>query len=105
MATASKSKQKTTIKPLDDRVVIKPTEPEEKTESGIYLPESAQERPMTGTVLAVGPGKLNDDGSRAAPSIKENDTVLYGKFAGSEIELDDEDYVILRESEILGVVE
>jgi len=103
MATASKTK--TTIKPLDDRVVIKPTEPEEKTESGIYLPESAQEKPMTGTVLAVGPGKLNDDGSRTQPSVKEKDTVLYGKFAGQEIELDDEDYVILRESEILGVVE
>jgi chaperonin GroES len=105
MATGTKSKQTTSIKPLDDRVVIKPHEPEEKTESGIYLPESAQERPMTGTVLAVGPGKLNDDGSRAQPSVKENDTVLYGKFAGTEIELEDEDYVILRESEILGVVE
>jgi chaperonin GroES len=103
MATASK--KKTTIKPLDDRVVLKPTEPEEKTESGIYLPESAQEKPMTGTVLAVGPGKLNDDGSRSAPSVKEKDVVLYGKFAGTEIELDGEDYVILRENEILGVVE
>jgi chaperonin GroES len=105
MATATKSKQKTNIKPLDDRVVIQPHEPEEKTESGIYLPESAQERPMTGTVVAVGPGKLKDDGNRAEPAVKQGDKVIYGKYAGTEIELDEEDYVILRESELLGVLE
>ena len=105
MATASKSKQSVNIKPLDDRVVIKPHQPEEKTESGIYLPESAQEKPMTGSVVAVGPGKLKDDGNRAEPSVKQGDSVIYGKYAGTEIELDDEDYVILRESELLGVIE
>jgi chaperonin GroES len=105
MATAQKSKQKVNIKPLDDRVVVQPHEPEEKTESGIYLPESAQERPMTGTVVAVGPGKLKDDGNRQTPSVKEGDTVIYGKYGGTEIELDDQDFVILRESELLGVME
>jgi len=105
MATAQKSKQKTSIKPLDDRIVVQRHEPEEKTQSGIYLPESAQEKPMTGTVLAVGPGKLKDDGNRAEPSVKKGDNVIYGKYAGTEIELDDEEYVILRESELLGVVE
>jgi len=105
MTMATATKKKVNLRPLDDRVVLQPHEPEEKTESGIYLPESAQERPMTGTVVAVGPGKLSDDGSRTEPAVKEKDVVLYGKYAGTEIELDGEDYVILRESELLGVME
>ena len=107
MATATKTKKstKTNITPIDDRVLIKPHEAEEKTASGIYLPEQAKERPMTGEVLAVGPGKLKDDGSRAPLSVKKGDTVLFGKYAGTEVEIDDDSYMILRESELLGVVE
>jgi len=101
MATATK----TCIKPLDDRVVVTPTEAEERTASGIYLPESAKEKPMTGSVIAVGPGQLNDDGSRAALSIKVGDTVIYGKYAGTDVELNDTEHKVLRESEILGVIE
>lgn len=104
MATATKSK-KTTVKPLDDRVVIKPTEPETKTASGIFLPEGAKEKPMTGTIVAAGPGKLTDEGKRTALSVKKGDVVIYGKYAGTEVEIDGEQHVILRESELLGVIE
>lgn len=104
MATATKSK-KTTVKPLDDRVVIKPSEPESKTASGIYLPEGAKEKPMTGKIVAAGPGKLTDEGKRAALSVKKGDTVIYGKYAGTEVEIDGQQHVILRESELLGVLE
>ena len=103
MATASKSKLN--IKPLDDRVLIKPQEAQDKTSSGIYLPEGAKEKPMTGKVLAVGPGKLNDDGQRTPLSVKVGDVVLYGKYSGTEIELGDKSHMILRESELLGVIE
>lgn len=106
-ATASKSKSatKTTVRPLDDRVVVKPNDPETRTASGIYLPESAKEKPMMGTIIAVGPGKLNDDGQRTALSIKAGDTIVYGKYSGTEVEIDGVDHMILRESEILGVIE
>ena len=106
-ATATKptTKKKTNIKPLDDRVVVKPTAAEEKTASGIYLPESAKEKPQTGTVIAVGPGKLTDTGERTAPSIKPGDTVIYGKYGGTEVDIDGDEHQILRESEVLGVVE
>lgn len=103
MATATAKKQ--TIKPLDDRIVVKPDEAEEKTASGIYLPEGAKEKPMTGKVVAVGPGKLNDSGERTAPSVKVGDTVVYGKYAGTEVELGDETCMVMRESELLGVIE
>ena len=103
MATATKSK--TNVRPLDDRVLIKPEEPEEKTAGGIYLPESAQEKPLIGTVLATGPGKLNDDGSRTEPSVKKGDNVLYGKYSGTEVDIDGDQHMILRESELLGIVE
>lgn len=93
------------IRPLDDRLVVKPLEAETKTASGIFLPESAKEKPTQGKVLAVGPGKLNDEGQRITLSVKKNDTVLYGKYSGSEIEVDGEKVVILRESELLGIVE
>jgi len=96
---------KTTVRPLDDRVLVKPSEAEEKTKSGIYLPEGAKEKPMHGSVIAVGPGKLTDTGERTAVSVKAGDTVIYGKYAGTEIDIDDEGYVILRESELLGVLE
>ncbi len=105
MATATATATKTTIQPLDDRVLIKPTAPEKKTKQGIFLPEGAKEKPMDGKVLATGPGKLGDDGKRASINVKKGDTVLYGKYSGTEIEIDGETLVITRESELLGVIE
>ena len=93
------------VKPLEDRVLIKPSEAESKTASGIYLPESAQEKPVQGTVVAMGPGKLLDNGERVAPSIKEGDTVVYSKYSGTEVEIKDESHLIMRESELLGLIE
>jgi len=103
MAVATRSK--TSIRPLDDRVLLKPTEAEDRTATGIYLPEGAKEKPMTGKVLATGPGKLNDDGSRTPLSIKKGDTVLFGKYSGTEVDLEDEKVVIMRENELLGILE
>ena len=93
------------LKPLDDRVVVKPQEAEEKTAGGIVLPDTAKEKPLMGKVVAVGAGKLLDSGKRAQMSVKKGNTVLYGKYGGSDIEIDDQEYKILHESEILGVVE
>lgn len=101
MATASK----TTIKPLEDRVLVKPADAETKTKSGIYLPEGAKEKPMQGKVVSVGQGKLADDGTRTALTVKKGDTVVYGKYSGTEIEIDGDKLLILRESELLGVME
>lgn len=103
MATATA--KKTTVRPIDDRVLIKPSEAESKTASGIYLPEGAKEKPMTGTVLATGPGKLTDEGKRTPVSVKKGDTVIYGKYAGTEVDIDGDKHMILRESELLGVLE
>ena len=103
MATATATK--VSLKPLDDRVLVEPTAPEERTASGIFLPEAAQEKPLTGTVVAVGPGKLTDDGERNALTIKKGDKVLFGKYSGTEIELNGVDYKVIRESELLGVIE
>ena len=105
MATATKTKKKTSVRPLDDRVLIKPQAAEAKTASGIILPEGAKEKPMTGTVVSTGPGKVNDDGSRTALSVKKGDVVVYGKYAGTEIDVDGQEHMIVRESELLGVVE
>ena len=93
------------LKPLDDRIVVKPQEAEEKTAGGIVLPDAAKEKPMMGKVIAVGDGKLLDSGKRAPLAVKKNDVVLYGKYGGSEVEVDGVEYKILRESEILGIVE
>jgi len=93
------------VKPLDDRVLVEPIEEEDKTPGGIYLPESAKERPVKGRVVAAGPGKRLKNGERASMSVKKGDTVVYGKFAGSEVEIKDAEYLILRESELLGVLE
>ena len=92
------------IKPLDDRVLVKPQEADEKTASGIYLPEGAKEKPQHGKIVAAGPGKLNDDGSRNKLTVKKGDTVLYGKYAGTEVKIDGDEHVVLREDDILGVV-
>ncbi len=93
------------LKPLDDRVVVKPVEAEETTAGGIVLPDSAQEKPMMGKIVAVGDGKLLDNGNRAKVAVKKGETVLYGKYAGSDVEVDGTEYKILRESEILGILE
>ena len=93
------------VRPLEDRVLIKPVEPETKTESGIYLPESAKEKPMQGKVVAVGPGKMLDNGERVKPSVRKGDTVVFGKYAGTEVEIKNVKHMILRESELLGLIE
>ncbi len=103
MATATKTK--TSLKPLDDRIVILPNKAEEKTKSGIYIPEGAKEKPLMGKVVAVGPGKMTDDGNRAELGVKVGDIVVYGKYAGTEIDIDGAEHMICRESELLGVVE
>ncbi len=91
------------IKPLGDRVVVKPEAAEEKTSSGLYIPDTAKEKPQRGTVVAVGPGRV-ENGTKIDMSVSEGDTVLYGKYAGTEITIENEDYLIVRESDILGVV-
>ena len=93
------------VRPLEDRVLIKPLDPETKTSSGIYLPESAKEKPIQGKVVAVGPGKLLDNGERVKPSVKKGDTVVFGKYAGSEIEIKNIKHMIMRETELLGIIE
>jgi len=93
------------LRPLDDRVVVKQLEAEEKTSGGIILPDTAKEKPQIGKVIAVGQGKLLDDGKRNKMSVKKNDEVIYGRYIGSDVEIDGEKYVILREDDILGIVE
>ena len=92
------------IKPLGDRVVIKPVEPEERTKGGIILPDTAKEKPVVGEVVAAGPGRKGDDGKTITLEVKVGDKVLYGKYSGTEITLDNEQYLILRESDVLAVV-
>ena len=92
------------LKPLSDRVVVKPEEAEEKTASGIILPDTAKEKPQIGEVAQVGPGKRNDDGSRQSPEIGVGDKVLYSKYAGTDIKLGSDEYVLLSEKDILAVV-
>ena len=96
--------KKINVRPLDDRVVVQPVDPEEVTSGGIVLPDSAQEKPQRGTVLATGPGKLLDTGNRGDLSVAVGDEVIYGKYGGSDIEIDGEEYKILRESDILAKV-
>ncbi|RMI15582.1 MAG: co-chaperone GroES [Calditrichaeota bacterium] len=93
------------VKPLADRVLVKPLEEEEKTPSGIILPDTAKEKPMRGRVVAVGPGRLDENGKRVPLEVKMEDVVLYGKYSGTEIKIDGEEFLILRESDILAVVE
>ena len=93
------------VRPLDDRVVVKQLEAEEKTAGGIVLPDTAKEKPQKGTVVAVGPGKMLDTGKRCETAVKKGDVVLYGKYAGSDIKIEGEEYKILHESDLLGIVE
>jgi chaperonin GroES len=92
------------IKPLGDRVVIEVVEQEETTASGIVLPESAQEKPQEGKIVAVGSGKVTDNGERIAPEVSEGERVIYSKFAGTEVNYDGKEYLVLRESDILAVI-
>ncbi|GIK16089.1 MAG: co-chaperone GroES [Phycisphaerae bacterium] len=106
-ATATKGKSKTSVKfrPLDDRLLIEPHEAEETTAGGIVLPDTAREKPQRGTVVAAGPGKLLDSGDRGEMTVRVGMSVLYGKYSGTEITIGGEDYVVLRESDVLGIVE
>lgn len=92
------------IKPLGDRVLVQPVEAEKVTKSGIVLPDSAKEKPLQGTVVAVGPGKVTDNGERVAVEVKDGDVVLYAKYGGTEISYDGIDYIVLSEKDILAVV-
>jgi chaperonin GroES len=105
MATATATRSKTKIQPLDDRIVVEPVEAEERTAGGIVLPDSAREKPQRGKVIAVGPGKLLDSGERGEMSVKLGDDVFYGKYAGTEIEINGKDVVILRESDVLAIID
>jgi chaperonin GroES len=101
---AKKEAAALTLKPLDDRVVVEPLEAEEKTSGGILLPDTAKQKPQQGKVVAVGPGRHNDKGERVAMGVKVGDTVLFGKYSGSDVEVNNTEYKILRESDILGKV-
>lgn len=90
------------LEPLGDRVVVKPIEEEQKTRSGIIIPDTAKEKPQEGEVIAVGKGRVNDQGIRIAPEVKVGDRVLYAKYGGSEIKINGEEFMILRESDILA---
>lgn len=93
------------LKPLGDRLVVKPSEQEEQTKSGIFLPETAKEKPQQGTVVAAGPGARKENGERIALDVEVGATVLYAKYAGTNIKLDGQEYLILKESDILAIVE
>ncbi len=93
------------IRPLQDRIVVKRVAEEEKTKGGIIIPDSAKEKPIEAEVIAVGLGKVGDDGKRIAPDVKKGDRVLFGKYSGTEIKIDGEETLILREDDILGVIE
>lgn len=92
------------IRPLQDRILVKRVEEEEKTKGGIIIPDTAKEKPMEGEVIAVGSGKVLDNGTRAAPDVSVGDRILFGKYAGSEIKIEGEERLIMREDDILGVI-
>ena len=92
------------FRPLHDRVVIEPIEQEEKTPGGIIVPDTAKEKPMQGKVIAVGPGARGEDGTLQPPDVKKGDTILYGKYSGTEVKIDDEELMIRRHSDIMGVL-
>ena len=93
------------IRPLNDRILVKRLAEEEKTKGGIIIPDSAKEKPAEGEVVAVGPGKLDDSGKRVKPDLKKGDRVLFSKYGGTDVRFDGEDYLIMREDDILGVIE
>lgn len=100
MATKSATK----ITPLADRVVVKPLDDAEEMRGGLYIPDTAKEKPQQGEVVAVGPGKLSDEGKRLEPDVSAGDKILYGKYSGTEVTVEGEQYLILRESDILAII-
>ncbi len=104
MATATATKKKVKFRPMDDRVLVEPVDADDKTAGGIILPDSAREKPQRGAVIATGPGKLLDSGKRGEMSVSLGDEVFYGKYSGTEIEFGTDTYVVLRESDILAIV-
>ncbi len=92
------------VKPLNDRILVKREHEEEKTKGGIIIPDTAKEKPQKGTVIAVGPGKLDDKGKRISLQVKEGDRVLFSKYAGTDIKIDDEEYIVMREDDVLGII-
>ena len=99
------AKSKIKVRPMDDRLLLEPAEAEEVTSGGIVLPDTAQEKPQRGKVLAVGPGRLLDSGERGEMDVKVGDEVFYGKYSGTEIDVDGREYVILKEADVLAVVD
>ena len=95
---------KINLKPLADRVIVKPSEAEEKTKGGIILPDTAKEKPIEGTIVAIGPGKVSDDGKIVKPEVKIGDKVLYGKYSGTEVTVEGVEYLIMRESDIFAII-
>jgi len=93
------------IRPLQDRIIVKRVEEEEKTKGGIIIPDSAKEKPMEGKVIAVGSGKLLENGKRVEPDVKKGDRILFGKYSGTEVKIDGEEHLIMREDDILGIIE
>ncbi|HDL50841.1 MAG TPA: co-chaperone GroES [Firmicutes bacterium] len=93
------------LKPIGDKIVVEPEKEEEVTKSGIVLPDTAKEKPQKGKVVAVGPGKILDNGERSPMEIKEGDTVIYSKYAGTEVKIDDKEYLILSQRDILAILE
>ena len=100
MATAAS----TQVQPLADRIVVKPLEDTEQMRGGLYIPDTAKEKPQQGEVVAVGPGKMTDDGKRIAPELKTGDRILYGKYSGTEVTVAEEQYLILREADVLAII-
>ncbi len=92
------------IKPLADRVVVKALPADEKTAGGLFIPDTAKEKPQQGEIIAVGPGKVTDDGKLQKPEVKVGDVILYGKYSGTEVTIDAEEYLIMRESDIFGII-
>lgn len=92
------------VKPLADRILVKPLEAEEKTKGGIIIPDNAKEKPQKGEVIAVGPGKISDNGQKIAMELKKGDKVLYGKYSGTEVTVDGQEYLIVKESDVLAII-
>ncbi|MBE2279788.1 MAG: co-chaperone GroES [Ignavibacteriaceae bacterium] len=92
------------LSPLSDRIIVKPEEAQEKTKSGLFLPDTAKEKPIEGTVVAAGPGKSTDDGKTVSMTVKVGDKVLYGKYSGTEVTVDGTEYLIMRESDIFAII-
>lgn len=91
------------LRPLSDRVVVKALEAEEKTKGGIILPDTAKDKPQEGEIIAVGPGRILDNGNRVTPEVKVGDRVIYSKYGGTEVKVEDEEYLVIRESDLLAV--